>query len=60
MQHLAEPLQKHLIKLVNKEADEEWAKTPAPEIPKCAIMKVTKNSAGWYNFVANIIRELKP
>ncbi len=37
-QHLAEPLQKHLIKLVNRESDAEWSKKdekiPIPKYEK--------------------------
>ena len=60
IQHLAEPLNKALIKLVNKEADEEWAKKEPQPIPKVKLDKPKKDSAGWYVFVADILLNLRP
>lgn len=60
MQHLSEPLNKYLISLVNKESNAKWANTPNPKLPKNKKVEILKNNPGWYNLIANTIKELKP
>jgi len=54
-QHLAEPLQKHLIKLVNKEAEEEWSKKENPPLPSYQKVEVKPLSVGVYNLVRQLL-----
>jgi hypothetical protein len=60
-QHLIEPLQNTLLKIVKKESDMEWAKTPTV-MPKKKIHKCEniKWEVGWYNFIKNVLNEIKP
>lgn len=57
MQHLIEPLNKELLKIVKKEADKEWSKkkdnVPFPVYKKC---EPIRNSVGW----RNLLRSLRP
>jgi len=54
-QPLSEPLNKYLIKLVNKEANEEWSKQESPTLPPYEKTKVKPLSAGVYNLVRQIL-----
>lgn len=50
-----------IMKRVQKEADEIWAKTSdtvsVPPYKKCENIKAT---AGWYNFISEVMRDLRP
>lgn len=54
-QHLSEPLQKHLIKLVNDEANIEWSQKPPPPLPSFKETRVIRNSVGMWNLTKEII-----
>jgi len=60
-QHLSEPLQKELLKIVQRESLAEWAERneipKTPEIKKCDTIK---NNAGYYNFIRSVLNELRP
>lgn len=55
-QHLAEPLQKELLKLVNREANKEWANNSENgKLIEINREKVEPLSAGVWNFVRQLL-----
>lgn len=63
MQQLAEPLQQHLLKIVQKESNAEWSKTPIPQAPQIKKCEGIKNDTIWKHMLRDIIntaKELRP
>lgn len=59
MQHLSNPLNKYLVKLVNKEAEQMYPIVRQP-LPKFTKVEVKKDNVGWLNFTLTTLKELKP
>ena len=59
-------VQQEILKRVNQESGFLWSSTPSVSPPiykKCEDIKITAKavkSAGWVNFIKDLLRELKP
>lgn len=62
-QHLAEPLQRELMRVVNKESLKDWAKQEQPPFPVYKKCDNIKNDKIWRHLLRGIIKtakELRP
>lgn len=60
-QHLAGFLHQEVIKKVNQESTKEWLeKLEKGKLVELKKIEVKENNVGWYNLVANALRELRP
>jgi len=54
-------VQNEIKKRADKEAWVKWWETlPKSKLVELKKVKVLKDNAGWYNLIANALRELKP
>lgn len=44
----------------NRRADIEWAKQPPLPLPKYQEVKIIRNNPGMWNFIATMLKELRP